>query len=76
MPDEKYSERVTFLLERYGIDLPPDEEEKPDRDSRVRRRETSNINEEKISILNEAVNLGCQWAVIEMERSFSSRMLQ
>jgi hypothetical protein len=69
-PDDRYiPEKITDLLEKYGLDLPSDDDER-ERESkeRINRRETSNLNEEKMAILNEAVNLGCSWAIEEMER--------
>jgi len=67
-PEDRYiPPKLTELLEKYGLDWPSDEEERESEVS-INQRETSNVNEEKIAILNEAVNLGCAWAIEEMER--------
>lgn len=67
-PDERYiPQRLVDLFERYGLDWPSDEEA-GDREEMFHRHGSGNVNEEKIAILNEAVNLGCAWAIEEMER--------
>lgn len=69
-PDDRYiPDKIKDLLENYGLDWPSDEDERErEGDDRITQRETSNLNEEKMAILNEAVNLGCAWAIEEKER--------